>query len=103
DSVEEALTIRVRRQNALCIGAETAEQVVELGVFGSEELLQLLFQGAGKGGRLAAGRNRELNRSSLDDRRHDEFAKVRDVDDVHRNLAPPAVARDPAVDAFVAG
>src|SRR5207248_11803018 len=87
DAIEEALAIGVGWQDAFRIGAKAAEEVVDLRVFAADELLQVLFQRASKRGRFAAGRDGDLNRSAFDNRRHDEFAKVRDVDDIDRDPA----------------
>src|SRR5438270_377238 len=101
DAVEEPFAVDVGRQHALRRLPQRPEQIIDLGILRPDRPLQVFFQRPSKCGRFAAGRDGDLNRSLLNDRRHDELAQVRDVDDVHRNLAPAAIARHPCVDARI--
>src|SRR4029077_2508500 len=82
DAVKESLAIDIRRQDLLRRGPKSAEEIIELRVLGADELLQILFQSASQRRRFAAGGDGELNGAAFDDRRHDEFAQMRHVDDV---------------------
>src|SRR3979411_21957 len=55
DPVEEAFSVDIRGKDLLRRGTESAQEIVELRVLRADELLQILLQRAGNGGRLAAG------------------------------------------------
>ena len=81
--------------------AQRAEEFVDFIVFGTDEALQILFQRARQRRRFSAGGDRELHRALFHDRGHDEFAEVRDVDNVDRDLARAAIGRDARVHIFI--
>src|SRR5215213_4260865 len=103
DAVEEAFAVDVGWQNRLCTVAQRAEKVVHFGVFRTDHPLQIFLQCSRDRGRIAAGRDGDLDRAALDDGRDDELAERRHVDDVDRNAAAPAVGGDLLVHALMVG
>ena len=68
-----------------------------------QDRLEALAQHGRQDGRRAAGRDRDHDVVAIDDRRHDEIAQRRPVDDVHRHRGRPGRARRCRVGIGVAG
>ena len=101
DAVEETLAILVRRQDFFRRRPKRAEEIVDLGVFGADELLQVFFERASERRRFASRRDGNVDRAFLDNRRHDEFAQIRHVHDIDRNLALSTIGGDARVHALI--
>src|SRR4051794_19799086 len=101
DALEERLAVLVGRQRALGPAARVVEHDRQARVLLAEQLADLALHPLGERRRRARGRDRDRQRTGADDRREDEVAQRRDVDDVHEHRAPLGVVEDGDVDVGV--
>src|SRR3954451_23059665 len=96
DALEELLAVLVRRQRALRPAAHVVEHHGERGVLLAEQLGDLGLHALRERGRGARGGDRDRERAGAEDRRQDEVAQRRHVDDVdeHRALLGVVVDAD---------
>src|SRR5690606_8651658 len=89
---------RRRRQSRLDPGAQFAGEPRECCEAMWQHRLEPLPQAAGEHGRGAAGRNRDDEWRTIDDRGDDEAAGLRVIDAVDEDATPLTLGADPAID-----
>ena len=101
DALEELLAVLVGGQRALRPPAHVVEHDRERRVLLAEQLGDLGLHALGERGRRAGGRDRDRERTGAQDRRQDEVAQRRHVDDVDEHRALLGVVVDADVDVGV--
>ena len=103
DPLEEVLAVVVGGERALGPAAHVVQDHGELGVGLAELVGDLALHALRERGRGALGRDRDRHRALADDRREDEVAERRDVDDVDEHRPALGVLVDADVDVGVVG
>src|SRR3954447_18508256 len=103
DRLEELLAVLVGGQRALGPAADVVEHDRQARVLLAELLRDLALHALGQRRRGARRRDRDGQRARAQDRRQDEVAQRRDVDDVDEHRAPFGVLVDRDVDVGVVG